>query len=44
VLILVDAPEWFSWPGGVLSTGALIAFALSRTVELFGFTERAWNP
>jgi hypothetical protein len=44
VLILVGAPEWFSWAGGVLSIGALIAFALSRTVGLFGITERAWSP
>jgi hypothetical protein len=28
----------------VLSAGALVAFALSRTVGLFGFTELGWNP
>ena len=44
VLILVGAPEWISWAGAVLSVGALIAFALSRTVGLFGFTERGWSP
>jgi hypothetical protein len=44
VLILLGAPEWFSWVGAVLSVGALIAIALSRTVGLFGFTERGWNP
>ena len=44
VLILLGAPEWFSWAGAVLSAGALTAFALSRTVGLFGFTERGWNP
>ena len=43
-LILVGAPEWFSWAGALLSIGALIAFALSRTVGLFGFTERGWSP
>jgi hypothetical protein len=44
VLILVGAPEWFSWVAAVLSVGALIAFVLSRTVGLFGFTERGWQP
>ena len=44
VLILLGAPDWFSWAGAALSAGALIAFALSRTVGLFGFTERGWNP
>jgi hypothetical protein len=44
VLILVGAPEWFSWAGALLSIGALIAFALSRSIGLFGFTERGWNP
>jgi hypothetical protein len=28
----------------VLSVGALIAFALSRTIGLLGFTERGWSP
>jgi hypothetical protein len=44
VLIALGAPEWFSWAGAVLSAGVLVAFALSRTVGLFGFTERGWNP
>jgi hypothetical protein len=44
VLVPVGAPEWCSWAGGVLSVGALIAFVLSRTIGLFGFTERGWNP
>ena len=44
VLIVLGGPEWLSWAGAVLSAGALIAFALSRTVGLFGFTERGWNP
>lgn len=44
VLILLGAPEWFSWAGALLSIGALVAFALSRTVGLFGFTERGWSP
>jgi hypothetical protein len=44
VLILAGAPEWFGWVGAVLSVGTLIAFALSRTAGLFGFTERGWEP
>jgi hypothetical protein len=44
VLILVGAPEWFSWAGAALSVGTLIAFALSRTTGLFGFSERGWQP
>jgi hypothetical protein len=44
VLVLVGAPQWFSWAGGLLSIGALGAFGMSRTVGLFGFTERGWSP
>jgi hypothetical protein len=44
VLVLAGAPDWCGWAGGVLSVGALIAFVLSRTMGLFGFTERGWNP
>jgi hypothetical protein len=43
-LILVGAPGWLSWAGAVLSVGTLVAFALSRTVGLFGFTESGWDP
>lgn len=44
VLILFGAPDWLGWLAAVLSVGALIAFALSRTGGLFGFTERGWQP
>jgi hypothetical protein len=44
VLIALGAPDWFSWAAAVLSVGTLIAFALSRTVGLFGFTERGLQP
>jgi hypothetical protein len=44
VLILVGAPDWLSWAGAALSVGTLIAFALSRTVGLFGFNERGLQP
>jgi hypothetical protein len=44
VLILAGGPRWLQWAGGLLAAGALLAFALSRTVGLAGFTERGWNP
>ena len=44
VLILAGGPDWLRWVAGVLSVGALVAFGLSRTVGLFGFAERGWNP
>ena len=44
VLILAGGPAWLRWAGGVASVAALAAFALSRTVGLFGFTERGWQP
>jgi hypothetical protein len=44
LLILAGGPDWLRWAAGVLSVGALVAFALSRTVGLFGFAERGWNP
>ena len=40
LLILAGGPDWLRWVAGVLSAGALVAFALSRTVGLFGFAER----
>ena len=43
-LILAGGPDWLRWAGGVVSVAALAAFALSRTVGLFGFTERGWQP
>lgn len=44
VLIVAGAPQWFRWAGALLSVGTLIGFALSRTVGLFGFIERGWQP
>ena len=44
VLVAAGGPAWLRWAGGVLSVAALIAFALSRTVGLSGFTEHGWNP
>ena len=44
LLILAGGPDWLRWVAGVLSAGALVAFALSRTVGLFGFAERGMEP
>jgi len=44
LLILAGGPDWLRWLAGMVSAGALVAFALSRTVGLFGFTELGWNP
>ncbi|WP_234791514.1 hypothetical protein [Mycolicibacterium mucogenicum] len=44
VLILAGGPTWFLWVAGLLSAGALGAFALSRTVGLAGFVEKGWEP
>jgi hypothetical protein len=44
VLILAAGPDWLRVGAAVLSVGALVAFALSRTVGLLGFTERGWVP
>jgi hypothetical protein len=44
LLILIGGPEWLRWAAAMVAGGALIAFALSRTVGLFGFSERGWQP
>ena len=44
VLILVGGPGWLRVGAAVVSAGALGAFALSRTVGFFGFTEQGWEP
>jgi hypothetical protein len=44
LLILIGGPAWLRWVAAALSGGALVAFALSRTVGLFGFSERGWQP
>src|ERR1700761_2936010 len=42
--ILVGGPGWLRWAGAGLAGGALVGFALSRTLGLFGFSERGWQP
>src|SRR5882724_10705403 len=44
VLILAGGPAWLRLAAAVGAAGSLIAFALSRTVGLFGFTETGWQP
>ena len=44
LLILIGGPWWLRWVAAALSGGALVAFALSRTVGLFGFSETGWQP
>jgi hypothetical protein len=43
-LILIGGPEWLVWAAAILAGGALVAFVLSRSVGLFGFSERGWQP
>ena len=44
VLIVAGGPWWLQWAAAALAGGSLVAFVLSRTVGLFGFTERGWGP
>ena len=44
LLILIGGPAWLRWAAAMLAGGSLVAFALSRTVGLFGFSERGWQP
>ncbi len=44
VLIVVGGPGWLRVAAAALAVGALIAFALSRTVGVFGFIEIGWAP
>ncbi|WP_414688968.1 hypothetical protein [Mycobacterium sp.] len=44
LLIVIGGPSWLGWAAAMVSGGALIAFALSRTGGFFGFSERGWQP
>ena len=44
LLILIGGPSWLQWAAAALAGGALVAFVLSRTVGLFGFSEQGWQP
>jgi hypothetical protein len=44
LLILLGGPWTLRLAAAGLSAGALGAFVLSRTVGIFGFVERGWDP
>jgi hypothetical protein len=44
LLIVVGGPGWLRWAAAAVAGGSLVAFVLSRTVGLAGFTERGWDP
>ena len=44
MLILIGGPAWLQLVAAVGAAGSLVAFALSRTVGLFGFIETGWEP
>ncbi len=44
LLILLGGPWWLQWAAAMLAGGSLMAFVLSRTVGLFGFSEQGWQP
>jgi hypothetical protein len=44
LLIVVGGPVWLRWAAAAVAGGSLVAFALSRTIGLFGFAERGWDP
>ncbi len=44
LLIAIGGPGWRQWAGAAVAGGALVAFVLSRTVGLFGFSEQVWEP
>jgi hypothetical protein len=44
VLIPAGGPAWLRLVAAAGAAASLVAFALSRTVGLFGFTETGWQP
>jgi hypothetical protein len=43
LLVLLRASRAAAWAGSAVAAGALVAYALARTVGLFGFVERQWT-
>jgi len=41
---LIQASVSFSLALLIIANGSLVAFVLSRTIGLFGFSERGWDP
>lgn len=44
LLILLGGPAWLRWAGAAVAGASLVAFALSRTVGVLGFSEQGWQP
>jgi hypothetical protein len=44
VLIVAGGPWWLRWAAAAVAGGSLVAFILSRTVGVYGFSERGWDP
>jgi hypothetical protein len=44
LLLLLGGPVLFRWLAAALAVGALVGFALSRTLGVAGFVERGWQP
>ncbi|MDP9117097.1 MAG: hypothetical protein M3O28_07535 [Actinomycetota bacterium] len=44
LLVLIGGPVYLRLGAAGAAAGALTGFALSRTVGIFGFTERGWQP
>jgi hypothetical protein len=44
LLIVAGGPWWVQWAAAAMAGGSLVAFVLSRTIGLFGFSERGWDP
>ena len=44
LLVAAGGPWWLQWAAAAMAGGSLVAFVLSRTVGLFGFSERGWEP
>ena len=44
VLIALGGPGWLRWAAAATAGGSLVAFAASRTVGIFGFSETGWEP
>jgi hypothetical protein len=44
LLVVAGGPWWVQSGAAAMAGGSLVAFVLSRTVGLFGFSERGWDP
>jgi hypothetical protein len=44
LLIVAGGPWWLRWAAAAVAGGSLVAFVLSRTVGVFGFSEIGWEP